>query len=66
METLIRVEGMMCPHCEKHVKDALLKVEGIIEVIPSFKNAEVLIKHINELDLNKIKEIISNEGYIMK
>ena len=66
METLIRVEGMMCPHCEKHVKDALLKVEGIIEVIPSFKNSEVLIKHINELDLNKIKEIISKEGYIMK
>lgn len=29
MTTEIKIEGMMCPHCEARVKEALLKVAGV-------------------------------------
>jgi len=32
METVIKVTGMMCPHCQAHVDKALRAVEGVTEV----------------------------------
>ena len=29
MEKIIRIEGMMCPHCENSVKTALEALEGV-------------------------------------
>lgn len=64
MKTItISVEGMMCPHCVKHVKDACLKVNGVSDATPSLEknNVEVIcLDYVNKEDL--IKEII-NAGY---
>ena len=32
METVLKVTGMMCPHCQAHVDKALRAVEGVTEV----------------------------------
>ena len=43
MKKLIRIEGMMCAHCVKHVQDALSAVPGVTEVQVNLeaKNAAV-------------------------
>ncbi|MCI5631989.1 MAG: heavy metal translocating P-type ATPase, partial [Bacilli bacterium] len=48
-EIVLNVEGMMCKHCQKHVFDALSKVEGVVEVEVSLENKKALIKG-NNLD----------------
>ena len=32
MKTTIKVTGMMCPHCQAHVKKALEDLEGVTNV----------------------------------
>ncbi len=61
-EFLIKIEGMMCSNCERHVKDALENIKGIKVEKISYKDKVAIIKadRINE---DEIKEVISKAGY---
>ncbi len=61
-EFLIKIEGMMCSNCERHVKDALENIKGIKVEKISYKDKAAIIKafRINE---DEIKEVISKAGY---
>lgn len=63
MEKIIKVKGMMCPHCEKHVVDALLKIEGVTSAVASHKDANVKIVLSKEIDEKNLFEAIKNAGY---
>ena len=43
MKKLI-VNGMTCGHCEKSVKEALLKLDGVTNVSVNLKTKEVLVE----------------------
>ena len=62
-EKIIKVEGMMCPHCEAHVKKALEEIDGISEAIPSHKDKSVIVKFSNAVQDSIIKEAIEKAGY---
>lgn len=59
----INVEGMMCPHCEKRVVDALLKVKGVHEAVADHKNNKVTVTVNNEKLLSKLQNTIEETGY---
>lgn len=61
-EFLIKIEGMMCSNCERHVKDALENIKGIKVEKISYKDKVAIIKadRINE---DEIKEVISKASY---
>lgn len=63
MEITVKINGMMCPHCENHVKTALEELENITEVTADFKNAQAVIKASDAVDSNKIKEAVEKAGY---
>lgn len=63
MEKTVKVEGMMCPHCEAHVKEALEKIDEVVSAIPSHENNTVIITLSSEIDDGKIKEAIEKAGY---
>lgn len=63
MEKTVKVEGMMCPHCEAHVKEALEKIDEVVSAIPSHENNTVIITLSSEIDNGKIKEAIEKAGY---
>lgn len=61
IQTTVKVEGMMCPMCEKHVTEAIQKafpeatevkashVEGKVDVTsPAALDADTLMKTIND------------------
>ena len=56
---------MMCKHCQKHVFDALSKVEGVVEVEVSLENKKALIKGTN-LDKAALIKAVVDEGYEAK
>ena len=65
-EILFHVEGMMCPHCEKTVREALEKFSEVEYALPSHEKNEVIIKLTNEADTEKLKNAIRDAGYKVK
>lgn len=63
MKKTILIEEMMCSHCEAHIKEALLKIDGVKSVNASFKNkcAEVELTH--EVDNAFFKKAVEDAGY---
>ncbi len=63
MEKVIKVDGMMCPHCEGRVKKALEELDGVNEAIPSHVDAQVTIKLSKEVSLDTLHSAIEAQGY---
>lgn len=63
MEITLKIEGMMCPHCEARVKSALESIDGVVEVIPSHAEKCAIVKLSKEVDLSLLKEAVIAQGY---
>ena len=63
MKRTIKIEGMMCQHCEARVKKALESVDGISEAIPNHSENSVVIHFTKDISDKLIKEIIEEQGY---
>ncbi len=63
MEKVLKIEGMMCPHCEAHVKKALEAIEGVEEAIPSHEKKEAIVRLSAEVSDDILKETVEKEGY---
>lgn len=63
MQKTIKVNGMMCAHCEKHVKDALEKIDGVIEATASHEAGEVIVSMESDVADDILAKAITDEGY---
>ena len=59
----IKVNGMMCAHCEAHVKKALEAIEGIDSAVASHEENLVTITNSKDIDESVIKAAIEDAGY---
>ena len=59
----IKVNGMMCAHCEAHVKKALEAIDGIEAAVASHEENLVTITGSKEVDEALIKEAVTEAGY---
>ncbi len=66
MEKILKVEGMMCPHCEATVKKALEEIDGITAAYPSHEKNEVRIELSKEIPEKVIEKVIIDKGYTVK
>lgn len=58
----LKVDGMTCSHCEKSVKDALVKVDGVSDVAVNLETKIVTVEGSN-LDENIMKNAIDDIGF---
>ena len=63
MEIKVKVKGMMCEHCEAHVKKAIEGINGVKEAKADHKAGTVTIKAEREIDKEKIKTAVESAGY---
>ena len=63
MEKVFEVKGMMCHHCENHVKKALEAIDGVTEAIASHTEGKVTVKLSGDVADDVIKSAIVEEGY---
>ncbi len=63
MEKVMKIEGMMCPHCEARVKKALMAIEGVEEAIVSHESGTATLKLASEVSNEVLRETIENDGY---
>ncbi len=59
----IKVNGMMCEHCEMHVKKALEAIDGIDSASASHKENLVTITNSKDVDEAAIKAAVEDAGY---
>ena len=64
--TILSVEGMMCPHCERHVTQALSALPGVTNVKADHKTATVTISSSAPLDTGLLESTITQAGYDYK
>ncbi len=62
-EMRIKVNGMMCAHCEAHVKKALEAVEGIESAVASHNDNSVILTTSKDVDEALIKAAVTEAGY---
>lgn len=63
MTKTVRIEGMMCEHCEASVKKALEKIEGIESAEVSHTAGTAVITMSRDVDEALIKEAIEGRDY---
>ena len=63
MTQTVRIEGMMCAMCEKHVKNALEKIDGIEYAVASHEAGTAVITTSKPVGEAAIKAAIEEEGY---
>lgn len=65
MKLVYEVTGMKCKMCEKNLEDAVKEKYNLKNVKASFKKNELVINTDTEIDLNELKELVSNTGYTL-
>jgi len=61
METVIKVNGMMCPHCKARVEAVCKAVEGTADAIVDLQQKQVTVKGAASVEL--LKKAITDAGY---
>jgi Cu2+-exporting ATPase len=56
------VYGMSCNNCRAHVEEALKKVDGVTAVSVDLQKAEAVIEMESQIQLEKFREALKNEG----
>ena len=63
IETIVKVDGMMCGMCEAHVNDAVRKAFSVKKVSSSPSKGETVILSQEPLDAKKLQAAIAATGY---
>ena len=63
MKKIFKVEGMMCAHCEKRVKEAFEKNPKVESAIASHEKKEVELNLKEDLSADEAKLIVEEAGY---
>jgi len=63
MKTTLKIEGMMCKHCQKHVHDALAKMDGVTDVEVSLENKCADVTSTKEISRADFEKVIADAGY---
>ena len=63
MEKTMKIEGMMCPHCEARVKKTLEAMEGVVEAAVSHVNGTAVVTLSAPIDNDVLKKAIEDQGY---
>lgn len=63
MEKTLKIEGMMCKHCQMHTQKALEAVEGVLSADVSFETGRAIVKLEKEVADEVLKKAVEEEGY---
>lgn len=63
MEKTLKIEGMMCGHCEAHVKKALEALSEVDEAIVSHEAGTAVVKLNSKVADDVLEKAVEDEGY---
>ncbi len=63
MEITMKIEGMMCPHCEANVKKTLEEFAEVREAVVSHKDGTAIVTLDADLGVATLKKAVEDKGY---
>jgi Cu+-exporting ATPase len=63
MEKVLKVEGMTCKNCQKHVHNALAKMEGVTGVEVSLEAKTATVQASRDIPVAEFEKAITDAGY---
>ena len=66
MTRVLKVEGMMCEHCEATVKKALEAIPGVVSATASHEKGEALVQADREIDEAALRKAVEDQMYAFK
>lgn len=63
MEKVLKINGMMCGHCEATVKKALEALDGVEEATASHEKGEAIVKLSHDVDDAALKKAVEDKDY---
>lgn len=63
MKKVIMIEGMMCAHCENHVKKALEALDGVVSAEVSHEKGTAVVTLDREVADDVLKQAVSEQDY---
>ena len=63
MKKTLKIEGMMCGHCEMHVKKALEALDGVTNAEVSHKTGTAVIALVKDVSNDVLKQAVAEQGY---
>ncbi len=63
MQMIIKIDGMMCPHCEATVKKALESLEFIDEAVPSHEDKEAVLTLCGTFDEDAVRKAVEDNDF---
>lgn len=63
MVKTMKIEGMMCGHCEMHVKKALEALNGVTSAEVSHKEGTAVVTMDSEVSSEVLTKAVVEEGY---
>ncbi len=63
MTKTLRIEGMMCPHCEARVKNALEAVEGVTGAVADHKLGTAVVTLAKDVEDAVLKSAVEAQDY---
>lgn len=66
MEKTMKIDGMMCAHCEARVKRALEAFDEVEEAVVSHETGTAVLKLKADVSDAALKKAVEDEGYTVK
>ncbi len=63
MEKTIKIEGIMCPHCEARVKQLLEEIDGVESAVTSHKEGTAVVTLSKDVEDSVFEKVITDAGY---
>lgn len=63
MTKTLKIEGMMCSHCEAHIKGALEKIDGVTSAVTSHEKGTAVIELSKDVPEDLFKTAVTEAGY---
>ena len=63
MNKTLKIEGMMCGHCEMHVKKALETIDGVTEALVSHQTGTAVVTMDKSVSEDVLTAAVVEEGY---
>ena len=63
MEKTLKIEGMMCGHCEMHTKKALEALDGVTEASVSHETGTAVVTLEKDIADDILKQAVADQGY---
>ncbi len=63
MEKTLKIEGMMCGHCEAHVKKALEGLDAVAQVVVSHESGTAIVTLTGEISEDVLRQTVADQGY---